>query len=134
MSRTMQQAGNAAFTQDDTAVFEDSAGWTTVCRADDLVPDGGICVLARVAGKAEQIAIFSVAGELYAVANRDPIGGAAVLSRGITGSIGEHVVVASPLYKQHYDLRSGRCLEDEDISLATWPVRLHGDAVQLQLS
>lgn len=134
MSRTMQQAGNAAFTQDDTAVLDDSARWTTVCRADDLVPDGGICVLARVAGMAEQIAIFSVAGELYAVANRDPIGGAAVLSRGITGSIGEHVVVASPLYKQHYDLRSGRCLEDESISLATWPVRLHGDAVQLRLA
>lgn len=104
MSRTMQQTGNEAFTQDLAPVIDDFAGWTAVCRADDLVPDGGICVLVRAAGKAEQIAIFSVAGELYAVSNRDPIGGAAVLSRGITGNIGEHVVVASPLYKQHYDL------------------------------
>lgn len=134
MSRTMQQTGNEAFTQDLAPVIDDSAGWTAVCRADDLVPDGGICVLVRAAGKAEQIAIFSVAGELYAVSNRDPIGGAAVLSRGITGNIGEHVVVASPLYKQHYDLRTGRCLEDAAICLAIWPVRQSGDAIQLQLA
>src|SRR5258708_13508282 len=34
------------------------------------------------------------------------------MSRGIVGDIGGEVVVASPIYKQHFSLITGRCLEE----------------------
>jgi nitrite reductase (NADH) small subunit len=69
---------------------------------------------------------------VYALSNYDPIGAANVLSRGIIGSLGERLVVASPLYKQHFCLQTGQCLEDENVSVPIWPVRLHDGKVQLR--
>lgn len=113
----------------------DEPGWVTVCQADDLVTDCGICVLVALQGRQEQVAIFLLAtGDLYALSNRDPIGGAAVLSRGITGSLEGRPVVASPLYKQHFCLQTGQCLEEETVQVRTWSVRRNGEAVQLQLA
>jgi nitrite reductase (NADH) large subunit len=37
------------------------------------------------------------------------------------GDLSGQLVVASPVYKQHFNLRSGRCLEDESVTLRTWP-------------
>ncbi len=42
-------------------------------------------------------------------------------------------VVASPLYKQHFSLRSGLCLEDDSVQLKTYPVLLDGDRILLEL-
>lgn len=98
--------------------------WTAVCMLDDIVPDTGVCVLVGGA----QVAVFRV-GEsaLYAIANFDPNANAAVLSRGLVGNLGERVVVASPIYKQHFDLRTGECLEAPHHSVRTWPVTLLDD-------
>ncbi len=57
----------------------------------------------------------------FAIDNVDPKSGASVLSRGLLGSLGDRVVVASPLYKNHFDLRTGECLEAPEHS-----VRAHG--------
>ncbi len=54
----------------------------------------------------------------------DPASGVNVLSRGIVGDIGGDLVVASPIYKQHFCLATGRCLEEADFSVTTYPVRL----------
>ena len=88
--------------------------WTNICSLEDLVPDTGVCAL--VEGK--QVAIFRFGDDetVYAISNYDPFGKANVLSRGILGSIGERPVVASPLYKQHFDLTSGECLEDDAVT------------------
>ncbi|GIX30307.1 MAG: nitrite reductase small subunit [Porticoccaceae bacterium] len=99
-----------------------------VCTLDDLVPGGGVC--ARVAG--QQVAIFYLPGEappLYALGNFDPIGRANVLSRGILCKIGDELAVASPLYKQHFSLRTGRCLEDPQVAVPVWRVSLVGECV-----
>jgi len=93
-----------------------------------LVAGSGVCAL--VAG--EQVALFYLPAEeppLYAVANRDPIGAANVLSRGVVGDIAGQLVVASPLFKQHYDLQTGACLEDADEKVEVYNVRLDGDSV-----
>ena len=66
---------------------------------------------------------------MYGVANRDPIGDANVLSRGVVGDINGRLVVASPLYKQYFDLLTGVCLEQEDVKIAVYRVRLDGDTV-----
>jgi nitrite reductase (NADH) small subunit len=97
--------------------------WTTVCALDDIVPDTGVCALL----KGEQVAVFRVgSGEprVFAIENYDPNSHAAVLSRGLVGSQGERVVVASPIYKHHFDLRTGECLEAPQHSVACYPARV----------
>lgn len=106
-----------------------SVDWTPVCRLDDIVPDTGVCALVD----GEQVAVFRLGEEaLYAIDNIDPNSGAAVLSRGLVGSQGERVVVASPIHKQHFDLRTGECLEAPQRSVRAWQVRRDGDAVQVR--
>lgn len=68
---------------------------------------------------------------VFAVGNYDPVGGANVLSRGILGSVGEQIVVASPLYKQHFDLTTGQCLEQPDVVIPVYRVKLQQGRVWL---
>ena len=104
-------------------------GWMAVCRIDDIVPDTGVC--ARVDDA--QVAVFRLGGDaLHAIDNIDPESGASVLSRGLVGNLGEHVVVASPIHKQHYDLRTGECLEVPELAVRVWQVRRDGDAVSIR--
>lgn len=104
-------------------------GWTAVCRVEDIVPDTGVC--ARIDDA--QVAVFRLGGDiLHAIDNIDPECGASVLSRGLVGSLGERVVVASPIHKQHYDLRTGECLEVPELAVRVWQVRRDGDAVSVR--
>jgi nitrite reductase (NADH) small subunit len=95
--------------------------WIDVCALDDLAYDRGACALVD----GHQVALFRVAptGELRAIANHDPFSDAYVLSRGIVGSKGDVLKVASPVYKQSFDLRTGQCLDDPAVAVATFPVR-----------
>ncbi|HEY1076667.1 MAG TPA: nitrite reductase small subunit NirD [Fontimonas sp.] len=102
--------------------------WVYVCRVDEIVPNTGVC--AKVG--AEQVAVFRVcanedagADQIYALSNHDPKSGANVLSRGLVGDLQNEPVVASPVYKQHYSLRDGRCLEDDALTVAAFPVLVH---------
>lgn len=103
--------------------------WQSVCKASDLLPDTGVCALVNQ----QQVAVFHVhrLQEFFAVSNFDPVGKANVLSRGMIGSLGESIVVASPLYKQHFDLRTGGCLEKPECKIRTYPVRVHQGVVQV---
>jgi len=101
-----------------------------ICTQSDLVENSGVCALINE----EQIALFYIPSseqKVFAISNWDPIGKANVLSRGIIGDLQGKVVVASPLYKQHFDLNSGKCLEDENESVKTYSVILEGDKVLL---
>ena len=80
-----------------------------------LLPDG-----------VRQAALFHTrTGHLYALDNRDPFTGAAVLSRGLTGTHQGRPFVASPLLKQRFDLISGECLDDEGVRVTTYGTRLY---------
>mgnify|MGYP001592598177 CR=1 FL=1 len=104
--------------------------WTPVCTLDDILPDTGVC--ARVQGR--HVAVFRVgADRLYAIDNVDPRSGASVLSRGLVGNLGERVVVASPLYKNHFDLATGECVEAAEHSVRAHAVRVDGDRVLVSL-
>jgi len=106
--------------------------WQTICTRDDLVAGSGVCALV---GK-EQVALFYLPDEepqIYALSNRDPIGDANVLSRGVLGDLGGRLVVASPLYKEHFDLLTGECLEQEDVRVEVYNVRLDGETVLIAL-
>ncbi|MFH0175873.1 nitrite reductase small subunit NirD [Streptomyces cacaoi] len=95
--------------------------WFTICDLGQLIPGRGVAALLP---DGRQVALFrDRAGELYAVDNRDPFGGAAVLSRGLTGTHEGRSFVASPLLKQRFDLLSGECLDDDTVRIATYEVR-----------
>ncbi len=106
------------------------SNWITVCDEADLIPGTGVCALVGQ----EQVAIFKMRKDnaIYAISNYDPIGKANVLSRGITGSIGDDIVVASPLYKQHFSLTSGACLEDAERGVKTYSVKIEQGKVLLK--
>lgn len=116
------------------AKVQQGQGWQSLCSRQDLVANSG--VVAWVDGI--QVALFYLPGEpgdkqLYAVDNRDPKSGANVIGRGIVGSLSGNLVIAAPLYKQHFRLDDGSCLEYPEQSLRTWPVRLHGETVEIAM-
>jgi nitrite reductase (NADH) large subunit len=91
--------------------------YTFICELDEILSGAGVCAL--VDGK--QIAVFRVGDHVYAVSNRDPASDANVLSRGIVGDLKGELVVASPIYKHHYSLMTGRCQEDPDLYVDVFP-------------
>ena len=104
------------------------AGWVEVCRYDDIYPDTGVCAL--IGGR--QVAVFRLSdGTLYAVSNFDPWSGANVLSRGIVGDRGGEPKIASPIYKQTFNLRTGVCHEDSSIRLDVYAVRRRRGLVEV---
>lgn len=105
-----------------------TATWVDICPLDLLTPDRGVAAIVE----GRQVAIFRLRdGGLFAVDNLDPCSGASVLSRGIVGSVGDVTTVASPVYKQRFDLATGRCLDDEAVAVATHAVRVVEGVVQV---
>ena len=104
------------------------ANWTAVCSLDQIVPNTGVCALLG----GEQVAVFHVADaaqRVFAIGNFDPNSGASVLSRGLVGNLGERIVVASPIYKHHFDLQTGECLEAPENSVVSYPTRIEDGKV-----
>ncbi|GAA1107170.1 hypothetical protein GCM10009630_00060 [Kribbella jejuensis] len=98
-----------------------ACGPTVVCAFDVLLPERGVAALLGDT----QIALFRTHdGEVFAVGNQDPYSGANVMSRGIVGSRGDVPTVASPMFKQVFDLRTGVCLDDPEVRLPVYPVEI----------
>ncbi|WEK59852.1 MAG: nitrite reductase small subunit NirD [Candidatus Microbacterium colombiense] len=111
-----------------------SATRVRVCAVADLEVERGRAALFGDV----QIALFLLAdGQVHAVSNLDPYSGAHVISRGIVGTRGEAPTVASPLHKQVFDLRTGRCLDTQgkrDEALRVWPTTVLDGSVFLDLA
>lgn len=103
--------------------------WTTLCELNDILPNSGRAALVE----GEQVALFRIveSGEdkVFAISNYDPFSEANVLARGLVGSLQEQIVVASPIYKQHFNLATGQCLEDSEVTLKSWNVKLENGAI-----
>lgn len=96
--------------------------WTPACPITQLQPMRGVAVLLP---DNAQVALFRLAdNSIRAVGNIDPIGRAAVLSRGIVGDRAGFPVVQSPLKKQAFSLLDGRCLDAEGISIPVYDTRI----------
>ena len=105
--------------------------WTAICETGDMLPNVGVCGLVNN----QHVAVFRLqGGEYFAIDNVDPRSGASVLSRGLVGNLGERLVVASPLYKNHFDLRTGECLEAPEHSVRSHAVRVDQGKVQVALA
>lgn len=104
--------------------------WHDVCALADLEPLWGEA--ARVAGR--QVALYRVdATTVLAADHRDPRTGACVMARGILGSRGSAVTVASPLHKEVYDLATGRCLSGDGPALPVHPAEVRDGRVRVGL-
>lgn len=103
--------------------------WTRVCAVDSLVPDRGAAALVD----GHQIALFRLSdtGAVHAVDHRDPFSQANVMARGLVGSRQGTPTVASPMHKQSFDLATGQCLDDPDVSLRVWPTRVADGWVEI---
>jgi nitrite reductase (NADH) small subunit len=105
---------------------------TVAIKLSKLMENGGVCALINDV----QVAIFYLPQEnpcVYAISNHDPVAKANVISRGIVGDINGELAVASPMYKQHFSLSSGICLEDQSIQLPVYHARVDGDAAVISL-
>ncbi len=80
-----------------------------------------------------QIAIFRARGAWFATQNACPHTGAMVLARGIVGDAAGAPKIACPLHKRTFDLCSGACLSADAPELATFPVRIDGDDVYVEI-
>jgi nitrite reductase (NADH) small subunit len=108
----------------------DNTTWTPVCSIEDIVPNTGVCALVQE----RHVAVFRVEDDvqrLYAIDNFDPNSQASVLSRGLVGNLGARIVVASPIYKHHFDLSSGECLEAPENSVTAYAVRVQDGVVSV---
>ncbi|MFA0810960.1 nitrite reductase small subunit NirD [Microbulbifer epialgicus] len=122
--------------------------WLPICQRSDLVNNSGVCALwgdtctksvetANPTGKIvakKSIALFFLPDQkqqLYAVDNWDPIAQAGVIARGMIAELEGELTVASPLYKHHFRLIDGVCMEDSSIRLATYPMAINRDTVYI---
>ena len=115
-----------------TATATASLVWHRACSLDDIPAWCGAAVLFGN----RQIALlrWDESAEISALANFDPFSNAMVVSRGIIGDLAGQRVVASPVYKQHFRLADGVCLEDPSVRLATYPVRVVDGEVEVGLA
>lgn len=105
--------------------------WVSVGEIDDFPLDGGSTIKY---GKV-QIAVYNFAsrGEWYACQQMCPHKKAFVLSRGIIGDANGIPKVACPLHKKAFSLQGGECLTGDDYSIKTFPVKVEGNRVLLEL-
>ncbi|MFW5446891.1 MAG: nitrite reductase small subunit NirD [Methylophagaceae bacterium] len=103
--------------------------WLDVCSTNDLVANSGVCALVEDT----QIAIFYMPEDnaVFAINNYDPFSLINVLSRGLIGDIKGEPMVSSPIYKQHFSLKTGVCLEDESVKVGSYGVRIEGNRVEI---
>jgi nitrite reductase/ring-hydroxylating ferredoxin subunit len=80
-----------------------------ICRLEDIVPNCGVCALVD----GEQVAVFRVGS-------------------GIVGDLKGELMVASPVYKQHFSLLTGRCLEDESVTVSVYRASVQGEDVMVE--
>jgi nitrite reductase (NADH) small subunit len=105
--------------------------WVNVCGYQVLQPERGVCAL--IDGR--QVALFRTHdGVVHALGNLDPFSGAYVLSRGIVGTRKGEPTVASPLHKQVFSLVTGHCLDEPEVTVPVYRVRLDGELVQVAVS
>ena len=106
----------------------DEATWQDVCGLDQLTFERGAAALVE----GRPVALFRLDDdEVVGIDDVDPFWGVAVLSRGLVGCLGGRDTVASPLLKQRFDLRTGACLDDVAVAVATWPVRVQDGRVEV---
>jgi len=106
--------------------------WFKAAHIQAFPENGGACVKY----KDMQIAVFNFSrrSEWYACQNLCPHKMQMILSRGMIGSHSEDPKVACPFHKKTFSLKSGECLNAEEHSIATFPVKVEQGYVYIGFS
>ncbi len=95
--------------------------WQPVCALEDLEVQRGATALVH----GQAVAIFRTpADEVFVLGNHDPFAHASTLARGIVGVRDGVPFVASPSHRHAFDLRSGRCLDDDHVAVPAYAVKV----------
>jgi nitrite reductase (NADH) small subunit len=126
----MLAASKQPDSRDEAALREEalaSVRFHDVCALDEIIPASGVAALLD----GQQIAIVRApdGASVFAVSNFDPFSKAFVIARGIVGDRGGVLKIASPIFKQNFDLTTGVCLDDPKVRLAVYPVKIVGSRV-----
>lgn len=102
--------------------------WTHICSLASLPHNAGIAAWLGT----RPVAIFNL-GErgLFALDNREPGSGVSLLARGQLCELDGELYVCSPLYKQHFHLLSGECLEEPGLKAEPLAIKHEHGAVWL---
>lgn len=105
--------------------------WIKVGKTTDIPSEGGACVKINDT----QIAVFNFSsrGEWYATQNLCPHRKEMILSRGMIGDKSGEPKVACPFHKRNFSLVDGKCLSGDDYIIKTYPVKLEGDEVYVNV-
>jgi nitrite reductase (NADH) small subunit len=102
--------------------------WVEVCALTRITPGTGAAAIID----GEQIAVVVARdGTVYALSNFDPFSKAFVIARGIVGDREGVPKIASPIFKQTFDLRSGQCLDEPNVRLPVFPTRVRDGKIQV---
>ncbi|HYQ41544.1 MAG TPA: nitrite reductase small subunit NirD [Polyangiaceae bacterium] len=116
--------------QKHSTVAHNELEWHDACVIDAVAPGSGLAVSVGD----EQIAIVRTRrGFLAALSNFDPFSKAYVIARGTVGERAGTPRIASPIYQQSFCLETGVCLEDTNVRLAVFPVRVSNGRIQIAL-
>ena len=115
--------------QSNSTISPVNVSYRKICELKEIPQDSGVCALVDN----KQIAIFKISPDdkLYAISNHDPFSKANVLSRGIVGAKCGTPKVASPIYKQQFDLTNGRCIDNSNVTVPTYPICLQDGYVYI---
>lgn len=114
-----------------TETMAETSTWIKACSTNDIPENGG----AAVELNGMQIAIFNftLKDEWYASQNMCPHKMQFVLSRGMIGSHGNDCEpkVACPFHKKTFSLKTGSCLNGDDYTIKTYPIKIEGGNVYI---
>jgi nitrite reductase (NADH) small subunit len=117
------------------APSEPRPNWHDICALEDIPVNCGAPALIE----GRQIAVVRIEPaaddrqEVFALSNFDPFSEAFVIARGIVGDRAGCPKIASPIYKQSFDLRTGVCFDDPSVVLATYGARVRNGRIEVAL-
>ncbi len=101
--------------------------WFPACQVTDVPENGGVCV--KYDNKQIALFYFTRRAEWYATQNECPHRNQMALSRGMIGSYNDEPKVACPFHKKTFSLITGQCLNGDECSIKTYPVKIQNDWV-----
>lgn len=99
--------------------------WQRVCRLTDLEDQRAATVLAH----GQAIALFRIDDRVFAVSNHDPFSRHSTIARGIVVARPGGPAVGSPTHRHTFDLQTGRCLEDDQVCISVYDVKVEDGVV-----
>ena len=105
--------------------------WIEAVHINEIPNNGGVCV--KLADRQIALYNFKRTGEVFATQNECPHKRQMILSRGMLGDHKGEPKVACPYHKKTFSLKTGECLNDNDCSIETYPVKIENGKVFVEV-